>query len=162
MKIIYIGNPILRLVSEKVVTFDEELREFIQELGKTMYVEDGVGLAAPQVGISRRIFVYDAGEGMKIVINPVFLQKSEEQIKMEEGCLSVPGVYADVLRPSSVKLGYNDILGNYHEEELEGYAARIVQHESDHLEGVLFVDHLSIAKRTLLKPKLNQIAKESV
>ncbi|NLX34027.1 MAG: peptide deformylase [Thermotogaceae bacterium] len=159
---IYIGNPLLRLVSKKIEVFDEKLREFVEELSKAMYVEDGVGLAAPQVGVSKRIFVYDAGEGIRVVINPEFLWKSEETVQMEEGCLSIPGIYADLFRPSSVKLRYQDVEGNFHEEELSEYAARIVQHEADHLEGVLFVDHLSSAKRALLKSKLNQIMREKV
>ena len=162
VKVIYIGNPLLRLVSKKIEVFDEKLREFVEELSKAMYVEDGVGLAAPQVGVSKRIFVYDAGEGIRVVINPEFLWKSEETVKMEEGCLSIPGIYADLFRPSSVKLRYQDVEGNFHEEELSEYAARIVQHEADHLEGVLFVDHLSSAKRALLKSKLNQIMREKV
>jgi len=162
MKVIYIGNPLLRLVSKKIEVFDEKLREFVEELSKAMYVEDGVGLAAPQVGVSKRIFVYDAGEGIRVVINPEFLWKSEETVQMEEGCLSIPGIYADLFRPSSVKLRYQDVEGNFHEEELSEYAARIVQHEADHLEGVLFVDHLSSAKRALLKSKLNQIMREKV
>ncbi|HOY26792.1 MAG TPA: peptide deformylase, partial [Mesotoga sp.] len=161
-KVIYIGNPLLRLVSKKIEVFDEKLREFVEELSKAMYVEDGVGLAAPQVGVSKRIFVYDAGEGIRVVINPEFLWKSEETVQMEEGCLSIPGIYADLFRPSSVKLRYQDVEGNFHEEELSEYAARIVQHEADHLEGVLFVDHLSSAKRALLKSKLNQIMREKV
>ncbi|MDD4479148.1 MAG: peptide deformylase [Mesotoga sp.] len=162
VKVIYIGNPLLRLVSKKIEVFDEKLREFVEELSKAMYVEDGVGLAAPQVGVSKRIFVYDAGEGIRVVINPEFLWKSEETVQMEEGCLSIPGIYADLFRPSSVKLRYQDVEGNFHEEELSEYAARIVQHEADHLEGVLFVDHLSSAKRALLKSKLNQIMREKV
>jgi peptide deformylase len=162
MKVIYIGNPLLRLVSKKIEVFDEKLREFVEELSKAMYVEDGVGLAAPQVGVSKRIFVYDAGEGIRVVINPEFLWKSEETVQMEEGCLSVPGIYADLFRPSRVGLRYQDVEGNFHEEELSGYAARIVQHEADHLDGVLFVDHLSVAKRALLKSKLNQIMREKV
>ena len=162
VKVIYIGNPLLRLVSKKIEVFDEKLREFVEELSKAMYVEDGVGLAAPQVGVSKRIFVYDAGEGIRVVINPEFLWKSEETVKMEEGCLSIPGIYADLFRPSRVRLRYQDVEGNFHEEELSEYAARIVQHEADHLEGVLFVDHLSSAKRALLKSKLNQIMREKV
>jgi peptide deformylase len=162
MKVIYIGNPLLRLIAKKIEVFDEKLREFVEELSKTMYVEDGVGLAAPQVGISKRIFVYDAGEGIRVVINPEFLWKSEETVKMEEGCLSIPGIYADLFRPSRVRLRYQDVEGNFHEEELSEYAARIVQHEADHLDGVLFVDHLSAAKRALLKSKLNQIMREKV
>jgi peptide deformylase len=161
MKVIYVGNPVLRLVSEEIEVFDAELKDFVQELVKTMYTEDGVGLAAPQIGVSRRVFVYDAGFGIQIVINPEFLWLSEEKVKMEEGCLSVPGIYADVLRPARVKLRYRDLEGNHHEEELEGYPARIVQHEADHLDGVLFIDHLAPARRALLKPRLSQIMKEN-
>ncbi|KUK67818.1 MAG: Peptide deformylase [Mesotoga infera] len=161
MKVIYIGNPILRNVSESVKVFDDDLRAFVKELSKTMYVEDGVGLAAPQVAVSRRIFVYDPGDGLRVVINPEILSRSDETVKMEEGCLSIPGIYADIYRPSTVRIHYRDEYGQHHEEDLTDYPARIVQHESDHLEGVLFVDYLSASKRAVLKPKLNQIIKES-
>jgi len=160
--VIYIGNPILRDVSEKVEVFDDELRQFVKELSRTMYVEDGVGLAAPQVAISQRLFVYDPGDGLRVVVNPEILFRSDEKVKIEEGCLSIPGIYADVVRPASVRIRYQDEYGHYHEDDLTDYPARIVQHETDHLDGILFVDYLSSAKRAILKPKLDQIIKESV
>lgn len=159
MQIIYIGNPILREVSKPVEKFDEELGAFVEELTKTMYEEDGVGLAAPQVAVSKRLFVFDDGSGPRVIINPEIIEKGIEEVTMEEGCLSIPGIYANITRPSWVKMRFQDVKGEVNEEVFEGYAGRIVQHEYDHLEGVLFVDYLSPAKKALLRPKLNNIIK---
>lgn len=161
MNIIYLGNPLLREHSVEVTEFDQNFKEFIKELSKTMYVEDGVGLAAPQVGVLKRVFVFDDGSGLRVMVNPVILEKSVEEVKLEEGCLSVPGVYADVIRPQWVKMRYQDIDGNIQEELLDDYAGRIVQHEGDHLDGILFIDHISPTKKTLLRSKLAKIIKES-
>ncbi|AKI97279.1 peptide deformylase [Kosmotoga pacifica] len=162
MQVIHIGNPILRKIAEPIENFDAELSSFVEELTKTMYEEDGVGLAAPQVAVSKRLFVFDDGSGPRVMINPEILEKSIEQISMEEGCLSVPGIYADITRPAWVKIRYQDVEGQIHEELFEGYSGRIVQHEYDHLEGILFIDYLSPAKKALLRPKLNNIMKGKV
>lgn len=161
MNIICLGNPLLREHSVEVTEFDQQFKDFIKELAKTMYVEDGVGLAAPQVGVLKRVFVFDDGSGLRVMVNPVILEISEEKVKLEEGCLSVPGIYADVIRPKAVKMRYQDIDGNVHEEQIDEYAGRIVQHEGDHLDGVLFIDHISPTKKTLLRSKLAKIMKEN-
>ncbi len=127
-----------------------------------MYRDDGVGLAAPQVDKSIRVFVYDDGNGLNVVINPEILKRSENKLKMEEGCLSVPGIYADIFRSQSIKVKYFDIEGKKHQKGLIVYEARIFQHEFDHLEGVLFIDYLSTAKKAILRSKINKIKKGEI
>jgi len=162
VNVIYLGNPTLRKKAKRVEKFDEELKKFIEELTKVMYRDDGVGLAAPQVDESIRVFVYDDGNGLNVVINPEILKRSENKVKMEEGCLSVPGIYADVFRAQSVEVKYFDIEGKEHHKELSDYEARIFQHEFDHLEGVLFIDYLSTAKKAILRSRINKIKKGEV
>ena len=159
MRIIYVGNPILRKRSAKITDFDDDLKEFVERLTEVMYTEDGVGLAAPQVGVLKRVIVFDDGSGSKVMINPVIVSSGNDTVVMEEGCLSVPGIYADISRPASVNVRYQDIDGRVVEELLEGYAARIVQHETDHLDGRLFIDYLSSAKKIALRPQLVEIMK---
>lgn len=162
MHIVYIGNPVLREKSETVKDFDDNLKTFVKELTSIMYREDGVGLAAPQVAVLKRLFVFDDGSGPKVIINPEILEKSKELVIMEEGCLSIPGIYADLQRPEWVKMRYQDIDGNIHEELFDGYAGRIVQHEHDHLNGVLFIDYLSPAKKMMIRPRLREIMKGKI
>ncbi|MFW6122035.1 MAG: peptide deformylase [Petrotogales bacterium] len=161
MTIKILGDPILREKSEKVTKFDETLQTFIKNLTEIMYKEDGVGLAAPQVGILKRIFVFNGGEGSKVIINPEIIEASAEKTEIEEGCLSIPDVYANVVRPKWVRMVYQDETGESYEEVFDNYAGRIVQHESDHLRGVLFIDRISSAKKILLKPKLKEIMRKS-
>jgi len=156
-----LGDPILRKKSKKIEVFDDGLKEIASNMLQTMYANDGVGLAAPQVGFSIRLFVMDAGDGPRIVVNPEILEMSEEKLEGEEGCLSIPDVFEYVERSKSVKVRYLDILGNMHEETLEGYPARVFQHEYDHLEGILFIDRLNPVKRALLRGKLLEIIKKS-
>ncbi|HAA84904.1 MAG TPA: peptide deformylase [Kosmotogaceae bacterium] len=162
MRIIYVGNPLLRKRSQEITSFDDNLKEFVEELTEMMYTEDGVGLAAPQVGALKRVIVFDDGSGSKAMINPIIVSSSSDTVVMEEGCLSVPGIYADISRPASVKIRYQDADGKVIEEVLEGYAARIVQHETDHLDGRLFIDYLSNAKKIALRPQLVEIMKGNV
>ena len=156
-----LGDPILRKKSKKIEVFDDGLKEIASNMLQTMYANDGVGLAAPQVGFSIRLFVMDAGDGPRIVVNPEILEMSEEKLEGEEGCLSIPDVFEYVERSKSVKVRYLDTLGNVHEETLEGYPARVFQHEYDHLEGILFIDRLNPVKRALLRGKLLEIIKKS-
>ena len=113
------------------------------------------------MGVLKRVFAFDDGYGLRIIVNPVILDKGEELVKLEEGCLSIPGIYADVIRPKWVLMRYQDINGETHEEKFDEYAGRIVQHEGDHLDGVLFIDHSSPAKKTLIRQKLARIMKEN-
>lgn len=159
MTIRILGDPVLRKKADPVKDFSK-VRAILEEFKMTMYSEDGVGLAAPQVGISERFFAMDDGSGFKMIVNPEILEKSEEKEIGEEGCLSVPGVFADIQRHRWVRVRYQDEHGVYHEELLEGYPARIFQHEYDHLDGVLFIDHLDSKTRTALAQQLKKIMEE--
>jgi peptide deformylase len=136
---------------------------------ETMYYADGVGLAAPQTGMSIRMFVIDASSGAdeepelkdfkKVFINPEIIELSGEKWAFNEGCLSLPEIREDVLRPDEVRIKYFDENFGEHDEVYKGYAGRIIQHEYDHLEGKLFTDYLSPLRKRLLKSKLNDIAR---
>ncbi len=155
------GNKILRSKAEQVEDFGDELRRFLDEMVETMIVEDGVGLAAPQVGVSKRITVINpepnSDSALIKMINPRVVSISEETDTLEEGCLSVPGVRGQVVRSTAIEVAYLDEEGNEHAIGVEGLVARIIQHELDHLNGVLFVDRLSLAKRMMIKPKLRAL-----
>lgn len=154
-KVRIIGDPILRKKTEPVDMFDKKLRKFVDDMIDIMYVEDGIGLAAPQIGFSRRVVVVDAselvkGEYPRAFINPVIIEFSQETDVKEEGCLSIPGVHEEVVRSTWIVVKYQDEKGNEHTEEYTNWLARILQHEIDHLNGVLFVDRISPIKRNLL------------
>ncbi|SDH61013.1 peptide deformylase [Fervidobacterium changbaicum] len=159
VKVRILGDPILRKKAQPVNDF-AQVRAILEEFKMTMYAEDGVGLAAPQVGLSLRFFGMDDGSGFKMVVNPEIIEHSDEKELGEEGCLSIPGVFADVWRFKWVRVRYQDEHGTYHEELLEGYPARIFQHEYDHLDGVLFIDHLDTKTRTALSQQLKKIMEE--
>lgn len=147
-------NEILRTKCENVTEFDEDLAKLVDEMQETMLYEDpdtgliGVGLAANQVGINKRIFLITTNIGEKkagkiiAMINPEILELSKEEVKMEEGCLSLPKVYGKVVRPAKVKAKWQNLAGNWCEKKLEGWDARIFLHEFDHLEGIMFTDYL--------------------
>jgi peptide deformylase len=144
-----LGSPVLREESKPVAEVDNEVRQFIADLFETMYAARGVGLAANQVGVARRVAVVDA-EGQKLVlINPRILEASGRETG-EEGCLSIPDLYGDVTRPDHVVLEALDQDGRPYRVDLTGLPARAVQHEIDHLDGILFLDHLSLLKRKRL------------
>ena len=135
-----IGDPVLRIKAEKIDEVNKKTNDLIDNMFEIMYAEDGVGLAAPQVGISKRIAVVDIREDNKIVlINPEIIAEEGKSI-MEEGCLSVPGETGDVVRSEKIKVQSLDRNGNEIKFEAEGYEARAIQHEIDHLDGVLFID----------------------
>ena len=161
MRIRLYGDPILRKKAKKVEIIDENLDGILEDMIETMYMGDGVGLAAPQVGISLRMFVMDYGEGPIKVINPEILEKSEEKVIEEEGCLSLPEIFEDVERHVWIKVKFQNEEGKWTEMELKDYPARVFQHEYDHLDGILFIDRISPAKRALLKPKLLELMKKS-
>lgn len=166
------GSPILRKVAKDIPEDYPELDEFIDALFETMYHSDGIGLAAPQVGKSIRIFVLDASpleeddpalKGFrKVFINPRITSYEGEVIAYNEGCLSIPEIREDVERESAIRIAYCDKDFNYREEYYEGIIARIIQHEYDHLEGRLFTDLISPLKKRLLKRKLTSISKGKV
>ncbi|WP_067545276.1 peptide deformylase [Nocardia crassostreae] len=141
------GDPILRARAAEVETFDREVRQLVTDLTDTMYESVGVGMAAPQIGVGLRVFVYDTGDAQGHLINPVFEVVGEETQTGPEGCLSIPGVREDVMRPLTVKASGVDLDGNPVEFEATGLLARCVQHETDHLDGVLFLQRLDPAAR---------------
>lgn len=157
------GDPILREVAHKVEKVDDEILEILDNMVETMYSTKGVGLAAPQVGISKRIFVCDQGDGViRKIINPVITPLTDTLIDCEEGCLSVPGIYKKVQRPEKIKIEYMNEKGEEITEEVEGFLAIIMQHEYDHLEAVLFVDRISPIAKRMISKKLQNLKKETL
>lgn len=151
------GSPVLREKAMPVSKVDNEVRELVENMIETMYAEGGVGLAAPQVGVSKKIIVIDIEEkGVIVLINPVII-KREGETKEEEGCLSVPGVYSTVRRSSTITVEALDLDENKIRITQEGFLAIALQHEIDHLEGYLFIDRLSPAKRLMIKDQLKEI-----
>lgn len=144
-----LGSPVLREPATEVAVFDDALRQFVADMFETMDVAMGVGLAANQVGRATRVAVIDADEHRFVMINPVITASSGSEAA-DEGCLSIPEAYAEVTRPERVTLQAFDEHGAQFTLELDGLAARAVQHEIDHLDGVLFIDHLSMLKKQLL------------
>lgn len=166
------GQPVLRKEAEEVRKDYPELKQLVANMYETMYNADGVGLAAPQVGLSLRLLVIDADvigddfpecKGFKrTMVNPVFIEKSEETVALEEGCLSLPGIHEKVSRPVRIRVKYFDENWAEHDEVLENFAARVVQHECEHLGGHVFIDNISAIRRQLNKSKLNNIIKGAV
>lgn len=167
---IYIyGQPVLRKVSEDITSDYPELKELIENMFETMYKADGVGLAAPQIGLPIRLVVIDLDiladehpefkDFKKAFINPHILEREGEEVSMEEGCLSLPGIHEPVRRKSKIRVKYMDENFVEHEEVVEGYLARVMQHEFDHLEGKMFIDHLSPLRKQMIKGKLNNLLK---
>ena len=166
---IYIyGHQTLRKISQDITPEYEGLQKLLEDMWQTMYESDGVGLAAPQIGKNIRVFVIDgsAFEKMdpkchdfkKVFINARITERFGEDAHFNEGCLSIPGIHEDVLRKDHIQITYLDEHWEEHTEEFDGLRARIIQHEYDHLEGMLFTDHLSPLKKRLLKGKLNNIS----
>jgi peptide deformylase len=148
-----LGDPVLRTAAEPVAEFTDEIRELIADMFETMYTEDGVGLAAPQVGLSVRVIVVDPHEdGVRPValVNPAIMERSRETERGEEGCLSIPGVKDIVERAAHIAIEGLDREGNPVRIEANGLQARVLQHEVDHLDGILFFDRLSPLKRRML------------
>lgn len=148
------GDPVLREMCRPVDAVDDEVRELIADLMETMYDADGIGLAAPQVGVPLRVFVYDVREDSTpgALINPEIVSR-EGKVKDEEGCLSIPGLAELVERSERILVRGLDATGDPVEIEAEGLLSRCLQHENDHLDGVLFIDHLSPLKRQMLQRK---------
>ncbi|MDO5088331.1 MAG: peptide deformylase [Leptotrichiaceae bacterium] len=160
MKIVLYEHPTLRIKSENVEIVDDELRSILDEMVETMRKANGVGLAANQVDIPKRFFVLEVENVVKKIINPEILEESIEVIEYEEGCLSIPGVYKKVNRPSEIKVKYLDENGKEIIENLNEMWARAFQHELDHLDGVLFIDRISVLNKRLISKKLELMKKE--
>ena len=184
-EIIEVPDPLLKQVSTPVEVFDDELKTLVEDMFETMYSANGIGLAAVQVGLPKRVLVidlqepdYDAepeicehdhGDGShahkhypvkhdkRVFINPEILDPSDDLNTYQEGCLSVPNVFADVDRPAACRVRWQDLEGNTHEEAMEGMLATVIQHEMDHLEGIVFIDHLSRLKRNMAMKKLRKM-----
>ena len=168
--VVLYGDPVLKKEAREVDPIDVDIKELVADMFETMYQANGVGLAAPQIGKSLRVFVIDSTpmdeEGSKGVkkafINPEILEETGDEWAFEEGCLSIPGIREDVHRAEIVKIRYEDEEGNEHEDEFDDLVARIIQHEYDHIEGILFTDHISAFKKRLLKGRLTNISKGKV
>ena len=183
-EILEVPDSRLKIVSEPVTVFDDELRTLVADMFETMYDAPGIGLAAIQVGVPKRVLVIDLQpedpdaepeectahgghshthqplkKEPRVFVNPEILDPAEEHNVYQEGCLSVPEIYADVERPKTCRVRWQDLDGNVHEEEMEGLLATCIQHEMDHLEGILFIDHLSRLKRTMALKKLEKLRK---
>ena len=170
LPIVAYGDPVLKAEAMDIAQDHPGLSDLIRDMWDTMYEAEGVGLAAPQIGASIRLFIADAtpfAEGEKgdpgcaefrrVMINPVIFESGGEEVGMEEGCLSIPGIRERVVRPSEIKVEYFNERWELIEEHLVGLAARVVQHEYDHLEGTLITDRVSPARRRLLTGKLRDI-----
>ena len=157
-----LGSPVLRQRAEPVARVDDEVRRFVDDLFETMRAAHGVGLAANQVGIAQRVAVVDVGEedpGELVLINPRIVEMGAERASAEEGCLSIPEIFGEVDRAHSLVLEALDRDGRPYRLDLSGYKARAVQHEIDHLDGILFLDRLSAVKRGLLLAKWKNLRK---
>ncbi len=155
LKILKYPNPILKKVSEPVEVFDDELAKFVKKLFTAMKASDGVGLAAPQVGVLKKIAVIEYDEKKYVLINPRVIDQ-RGLVDEEEGCLSFPGIYAHVQRPEWVKVETFDVNGEKQTYEVSGFTARAFLHEMDHLSGKLFIDYLSNLKRNAIKKKVSK------
>ena len=165
-EIITVPHPLLKKASKPVERVDDELRALMDDMLETMYAAPGIGLAAVQVGVPKRVIVMDLAREdeppqPRYFANPEITWRSDELAVREEGCLSVPDVYDEVERPARVGLRYMDYHGEHVEEEAEGLLAVCIQHELDHLNGVLFIDHLSRLKRDRAVAKVKKAAKDA-
>jgi len=187
-EILEVPDPRLKTVSKPVETFDAELKALVDDMFETMYDAHGIGLAAIQVGVPLRLLVIDLQEPdpdaepeqchghhgheggephthqpvkrePRIFVNPEILDPAEDLVTYQEGCLSVPDIYADVDRPKACRVRWQDLDGTVHEEAMTGLLATCIQHEMDHLNGVLFIDHLSRLKRNMALKKLDKLRK---
>lgn len=166
------GQPVLRRETEEIEKNTPELQALIADMFETLVQADGCGLAAPQIGQSLRLFIVDGTElgedypecagFKKTFINPEIVEESEEEVSYAEGCLSLPGISENVLRPSSITIHYLDENFEEHEETYDGFRARMIQHEYDHIEGHVFTDRISPIRRQFVKGRLTNIAKGKV
>ena len=164
-KILSIPDPLLRKVSERVLKVDTEVKKLMDDMLETMYAAPGIGLAAVQIGVLKRAIVIDLSkeDGKRnplFLVNPEITFKSKELTTYEEGCLSIPNQFAEVKRPSECKINFLDYNGNKDELHAQGLLATCIQHEIDHLNGILFIDHLSKLKKDLILKKTKKQKKE--
>ncbi|XAR51878.1 Peptide deformylase [Bertholletia excelsa] len=165
LRIVEYPDPILRAKNKRIDTFDDNLKKLVDEMFDVMYKTDGIGLSAPQVGINVQLMVFnpvgERGEGEEIVlVNPRVTKYSRKTVPFNEGCLSFPGIYADVERPESVKIDARDITGARFVFNLSGLPARVFQHEFDHLEGILFFDRMTDQVLDSIRAQLEELEKK--
>jgi peptide deformylase len=170
LPIVEVPDPRLKQISAPVETVDDEVRALIADMFETMYAAPGIGLAAVQVGVPKRVLVIDlqepeeeGGEPVRdprVFINPQIVTHSDQEVPYTEGCLSVPDQYAEVERPDRIRARWLDERGTQHEEDITGLLAVCLQHEMDHLEGILFIDHLSRLKREMILRKIAKLRRE--
>jgi len=158
-------HPVLKAKAQPVETVDAELRQMMDDMLETMYDAPGIGLAAPQIGVGKRVIVFDIAKDDEpkapmAMANPELVRVSDEDAVYEEGCLSVPEHYAEVVRPARIRVRYLDREGVRQELEADGLLSTVIQHEMDHLEGILFIDHLSNLKRNMILRKLLKSRKQ--
>jgi peptide deformylase len=174
LPIVEVPDPRLRLVCAPIESIDDEVRQLVADMTDTMYAAHGIGLAAIQIGVARRVVVIDLQEresedeekaepvrDPKAYINPELLSVSDETSRYSEGCLSIPEQYAEVERPARCRVAWLDLDGARHEEDMDGLMATCMQHEIDHLNGVLFIDHITRLKRDMLLKKLAKARKNA-
>lgn len=154
MKVLQLGNDILRHKAVQIDDINDDIRALAKDMLVTMTVEDGIGLAAPQIGQSIRLFVVKADDGIeRTFINPQIIATSQETTSYEEGCLSIPKTYEDVIRPETITVQAKNERGRRFTLEASGLLARVIQHEYDHLEGILFIDRIAADKREKIEQK---------
>ncbi len=156
-KMRYIGDPVLRRATDTITEFGKPLKKIIANMIETMHHQEGIGLAAPQVGISKKLILVDISgmededaDGPEAFVNPEILESFGEPVTLEEGCLSIPDVREDVTRPEGIRVRYQDENGKEYTKDYYGWMARVLQHEIDHINGVLFVDLISPLKQQML------------
>jgi peptide deformylase len=167
LPIIIAPDPRLKQIAAPVARVDDDIRQLMDDMLETMYQAPGIGLAAPQVGRLQRVIVVDAAakdeeRAPLLMANPELIQVSEEDLNYEEGCLSLPEYYAEVVRPAEIRVRYLDHENEIRELDAEGLLATCIQHEMDHLEGILFVDYLSALRRNMILRKLTKTKKADV
>ena len=163
LSILRYPDPRLHKLAKPVTDFDDRLKQLIADMAETMYEAPGIGLAATQVDVHQQVIVMDTSDTrdqLRVLINPQIVWASDDRQVYEEGCLSVPGIYDGVERPSKVRVRSCDVDGNSHEFDAEGLLAVCVQHEMDHLKGTVFVEYLSPLKRNRIKSKLQKEERE--
>lgn len=169
LPVVVYGHPVLRKIAKEIDPDYDNLGQFIEDIFETMYDSEGIGLASPQVGKSIRLFIIDASpledeepemaDFKKVFINPEIIERSGETSAFNEGCLSIPNLREEVVREPKIRITYYDENFKFYEEEYDGTISRIIQHEYDHLEGILFTDKVSPLRKRLLRGKLMAISK---
>ena len=154
------GDPVLRTPADPVTSFDDRLARTVSDLMDTVAHEEGAGLAAPQIGLSTRVFVYTCGGRSGHLVNPEWEPLGDETVEETEGCLSIPDHYAEVTRPAEVRLSWTGLDGRRQARDFDGLWATCVQHELDHLDGRLFIDHIGPMRRQMITRKMEKLKRE--